>query len=69
MLAMSWRKYNQLINNTSVTWSDIDLDDLLAHALSQNAIHCIEMLIDYGASFDRVRRCIDINNLYSHLVG
>ncbi|CAF3679181.1 unnamed protein product, partial [Rotaria socialis] len=73
MLSMTWGKYDEVTNNkfisdTAVKWSDIDLDDLLREALYRKSVNYIEMVTEYGASFDRLRRFLDVDNLYNELV-
>lgn len=73
-LAIAWNKYDRVINDiltnqTASDWSDVDLDDALRNAFRRNSINFIDILIEYGASFQRLRRLINIADLYKDLVG
>ena len=68
-LAIAWNKYDRvtndiLTNETIPHWLDVDLDDALKSALRRNSINFIDILIGYGASFERLRRSVDVEDLY-----
>ena len=72
-LAIAWNKYDQvtndiLTNETVLGWSDVDLDDGLKSALRRNSLNFVDILIEYGASFERLQRLIDVTDLYKDLV-
>lgn len=72
-LAIAWNKYDRatseiLTNQTIPNWSDVDLDDALRNALRRMSINFIDILVQYGASLDRLRRLINVGDLYEDMV-
>lgn len=72
-LAIAWNKYDRvthdiLANQDCSYRSDTDLDDALRNALHRNSINFVDILIAYGASFQRLQRLINITDFYKDLV-
>ncbi|CAF1577462.1 unnamed protein product [Rotaria sordida] len=71
-LAMAWNKYDKvaqdiLTTQSATDWPDLQLDDALREALLKNSVNFVELLAEYGASFERLRRLINISDLYKYL--
>ncbi|CAF4794006.1 unnamed protein product [Rotaria sp. Silwood1] len=48
---------------------DAQLDSALVHAIRYDSVQFVELLIEQGASFDRLRRLINLNDLYKKKSG
>lgn len=48
---------------------DLGLDEALCYALSKNKIRCADLLVGYGASFDRLQRICRLDDLYAQAVS
>ncbi|CAF1523283.1 unnamed protein product [Adineta ricciae] len=71
-LAMAWNKYDTvattiLENQTLVDWPDLQLDDCLREAVRLNSVYFVELLVEGGASFERLRRLIRITDMYKDI--
>lgn len=72
-LAVAWNKYdlveNDILNNQNIMeWSRLELDNALKDALYRNSITFIEILIECGASFERLQRLINLKDIYQNIV-
>jgi hypothetical protein len=57
------------LNNENVSdWSHLELDNALRVALRRTSVTFIEMLIEYGASFERLQRLINMKDIYRNIV-
>ncbi|CAF0956491.1 unnamed protein product [Didymodactylos carnosus] len=68
-LAIAWKKIQRartriLTNKTIVHWKDDDLDACLEEALCRGLFDFVELLLDFGASFQRLEKFCDIKILY-----
>ncbi|CAF1448043.1 unnamed protein product, partial [Didymodactylos carnosus] len=68
-LAMAWNKFDlvskSILNDkTIVEWKENELDQGLADALRLNSVQFTDLLIKYGASYDRVRRLLNLTQTY-----
>ncbi|CAF1378060.1 unnamed protein product [Rotaria sp. Silwood1] len=73
-LAMAWNKFDlvvsdMLIENVKTQWTDVQLDSALTDAIQHGSVQFVELLIEQGASFDRLRRLINIKDLYKKKTG
>ncbi|CAF4729630.1 unnamed protein product, partial [Rotaria sp. Silwood2] len=73
-LTMAWNKFDlaisdMLIENVKAQWTDIQLDSALIHAIQHGSVQFVELLIERGASFDRLQRLINIKDLYKKKTG
>ncbi|CAF4606820.1 unnamed protein product [Rotaria sp. Silwood1] len=73
-LAMAWKKFDlamsEIFNkNNKISWTDAQLDSALVHAIRYDSVQFVELLIEQGASFDRLRRLINLNDLYKKKSG
>ncbi|CAF1221434.1 unnamed protein product [Didymodactylos carnosus] len=68
-LAMAWNKFDlvkrNMLNDKIITeWTDNELDQALQDALRLDSVQFTELLTEYGASFDRLRRLIKMSVYY-----
>ncbi|CAF4047534.1 unnamed protein product, partial [Rotaria sp. Silwood1] len=69
-LAMAWNKFDLAVSdmlideNVKTQWTDVQLDSALTDAIQHGSVQFVELLIEQGASFDRLRRLINIKDLY-----
>ncbi|UJR10974.1 hypothetical protein I4U23_015159 [Adineta vaga] len=68
-LAMAWNKFDRIQRNiltdkTIFQWTDLELDQALRDSIRMNNIRCADLLIEYGASFDRLPRLNLLEKLY-----
>ncbi|CAF3743141.1 unnamed protein product [Rotaria socialis] len=73
-LAMAWNKFDlavsdMFIEDNKILWTDTQMDSALLHAIQHGSVQFVELLIEQGASFDRLRRLININDLYKKKTG
>ncbi|CAF1621290.1 unnamed protein product [Rotaria magnacalcarata] len=73
-LAMAWNKFDlavsdMFIEDNKILWTDTQMDSALLHAIQHGSVQFVELLVEQGASFDRLRRLIDINDLYKKKTG
>ncbi|CAF1186544.1 unnamed protein product [Rotaria sp. Silwood1] len=71
-LAMAWNKFdyirkNILTDKTIFQWTDLELDQALHDSLRMNKIRCTDLLVEYGASFDRLQRFDLLDKLYQEV--
>ncbi|CAF3904585.1 unnamed protein product [Rotaria sp. Silwood2] len=52
-----------------VVIEDAQLDSALIHAIQLDSVQFVELLIEQGASFDRLRRLINLDDLYKKKSG
>ncbi|CAF1559561.1 unnamed protein product [Didymodactylos carnosus] len=64
-LAMAWDKFGKSAPNHNLFLKDSELDSALRDALKRDSVQFVELLLEYGASFDRLRRDTEINKLYA----
>ncbi|CAF1513803.1 unnamed protein product, partial [Rotaria sordida] len=57
------------IENVKTQWTDDQLDNALIHAIQHGSVQFVELLVERGASFDRLRRLINIEDLYKKKTG
>ncbi|CAF3676523.1 unnamed protein product [Rotaria socialis] len=72
VLAMAWKKYDLVAHDVIKNLMESDnaelhLDEPLWEALRRNSVNFVELLIGYGASFERLRRLINTSDLYKDL--
>ncbi|CAF1373224.1 unnamed protein product, partial [Didymodactylos carnosus] len=71
-LAMAWNKFDlvisSMLNDKIITeWTENELDQGLEHALYLGSVGFTELLINYGASFNRLRRLIKMKKYYRNI--
>ncbi|CAF0752649.1 unnamed protein product [Didymodactylos carnosus] len=71
-LAMIFNKYEKvakeiLINNRPENnWTEKELNSALYDAIKLDSVHFVELLLEHGACFERLRRVIDIDKFYEY---
>ncbi|CAF1139567.1 unnamed protein product [Rotaria sordida] len=74
ILATACKKYERvkqyIFEKQSISnWPSLELDKPLKFAIHGNYIRFIELFIEHGTSFERLRRLITINDLYKNLTA
>ncbi|CAF1139619.1 unnamed protein product [Rotaria sordida] len=74
ILATACKKYERvkqyIFEKQSISnWPSLELDKPLKFAIHGNYIRFIELFIEHGTSFERLRRLITVNDLYKNLTA
>ncbi|CAF1084536.1 unnamed protein product [Rotaria sordida] len=73
-LAIAWNKFDLaqkdiLTTKTIGSWTDAELDEELKHSIRTDKVRFADLLIEYGASFDRLQESMDKDELYQDLLS